>query len=311
MRRVIALIIALLSIMAFFSNCDEDDVATPKESLTAIITEPADNAQYSYGDMIIFSGAAADPEDGILPDDSLKWTSDKDGQIGSGTLLGKNDLSLNRHVITLTVHDSDGNSASDNVTISVNINGNDYYPIDIGNVWNYNIATVEVADDPHAFTDGIGQRVNTTRISGPDEYIDYFDNVAGHGVAYFGSYEGGVYEDDPVDGLFIILKNVMTIGDTWKMAFSAAGGSSGTFTFLGLEWVNVPAGSFTDCIKIEFTLNDDEPYTDHLYFAKDVGLVKAERISPPGHTDGWFLLVTSDERLAELQSATIGGVSYP
>lgn len=311
MRRTIALIITILSIIVLFSNCDESDVTTPKESLTAFITEPVDNSQFSFGELIIFSGAGIDPEDGVLPDDSLKWTSGRDGQMGSGPLIGKNDLSINRHVITLTVYDSDGNSDYANITITVNINGNDYYPIDIENVWNYNIATVEIVDDPHAFTDGIGQRVNTTRISGPDDYVDYYDYVAGHGVAYFGSNALGVFVDDPVDGLFVILKNIMTIGDTWNLEFSPPSTSSGTFAFLGLEWVNVPAGSFSDCIKIEFTLNDDEPYTDHLYFAKDVGLVKAERISPPGHTDGWFILVTSDERLAELQSATIDGVTYP
>lgn len=311
MRRTMALIIAILSIIALFLSCDENDVSTPKESLTAFITEPVDNAQYSYTEMIIFSGAGVDPEDGVLPEDSLKWTSDKDGQIGSGTLFGKGDLSINRHVITLAVHDSDGNSAYDNIEITINIDGNDYYPIAVENVWNYNIATVEVVDDPHAFADGIGQRMNTTRIAGPVDYADYYDNIAEHGVVYFGSNAFGVFVDDPVDGLFVILKNIMTIGDTWNLELSPPSTSSGTFAFLGLERVNVPAGSFSDCIKIEFTLNDEEPYTDHLYFAKDVGLVKAERISPPGHTDGWFLLVTSDERLAELQSATIGGVSYP
>ena len=311
MRRNLALVLTILSIMASFNNCEENDVTTPKESLTATITSPISNTPFSYGDTITFSGSGTDPEDGILHPDSLKWTSDKDGQIGSGTSFVKDDLSISRHVITLAVSDSDGNSDYDNVTITINIDGNDYYPIDIGNVWNYNIANVEVVDDPHDFTDGIGQRMNTTRIPGPDVYVDYFENLINDGVVYFGSYAGGEFEDDPVDGLCVILKNIMTVGDTWNLEFLATSSSSVTITFLGFETVTVPAGSFTDCVKIEFTLNDEEPYTDHLYYAKDVGLVKAERISPPGHTEGWFMLVTSDYRLAELQSATINGVSYP
>lgn len=311
MRKKLALILAILSIMAAISNCDENDVTAPEESLTATIASPINNAPFSYGDMIAFSGSGTDPEDGILPPDSLEWTTDKDGNIGAGTSFGKDDLSINRHVITLTVSDSDGNSDYDNVTITVNIDGNDYYPIGIGNVWNYNIADVEVIDDPHAFADGIGQRMNTTRIPGPDVNVDFFDNMINDGVVYFGSYEDGVFEDDPVDGLCVILKNIMTVGDTWTLEFLAPSSSSATISFLGLETVTVPAGDFADCVKIEFTLNDEEPYTDHLYFAKDVGLVKAARINPPGHTDGWFILVTSGDRLAELQSATINGVSYP
>lgn len=264
------------------------------------------------GETISFAGTGTDAEDGTLPDSTLVWTSDQDDSIGTSTSFDRDDLSVNTHVITLTGTDSDGNSGHDHVTITINIDGNDYYPIDVGNVWNYDIANVEVIDEQHTFTDGIGQRVNMTPIPGSDVDVLFLENMINDGVVYLGSYDAiEGFEGDDCDGLFVILKNIMAVGDTWNLEFLAPSSSSGIFTFLGFETVTVPAGSFIDCIKIEVTLNDEEPYTDHLYFAKDVGLVKAERISPPEHTDGWFLLVTSDNRLAELQSATIDGVSYP
>ncbi|MCP4585825.1 hypothetical protein, partial [Pseudoalteromonas sp.] len=82
------------------------------------------------------------------------------------------------------------------------------------------------------------------------------------------------------------------------------------FNYLGTETVTVPAGTFDHCLKIQADIGPGG-YTDHLYFAKDVGLIKAERVSTDDDDEGWFLLVDSMELLAELHSATINGVDYP
>jgi hypothetical protein len=47
------------------------------------------------------------------------WTSDKDGVLGNGTTFVKNDLSVNTHVITLTVTDNAGDTGSASKTIHV------------------------------------------------------------------------------------------------------------------------------------------------------------------------------------------------
>jgi formylglycine-generating enzyme required for sulfatase activity len=86
---------------------------------TATISKPVNNEIFTWGDMIDFCGTAIDPEDYFIPEDSIKWTSDKDGLIGTGTCFSRNDLTANKHVITLTATDRHGNTGSDEVTVTV------------------------------------------------------------------------------------------------------------------------------------------------------------------------------------------------
>jgi len=95
--------------------------SSTNESPTADITSPSNGASFTEGESITFSGTGTDPEDGTLSGSSLVWTSDKDGQIGTGTSFTKSNLSLNTHTITLTVTDSDGNSDSESITILITV----------------------------------------------------------------------------------------------------------------------------------------------------------------------------------------------
>ena len=54
---------------------------------------------------ISFEAETYDPEDGVLPDGSLQWSSSIDGAIGTGALLQIDTLSIGTHTITL---DGDG-----------------------------------------------------------------------------------------------------------------------------------------------------------------------------------------------------------
>ena len=81
------------------------------------ITSPSDGASFGSGAAIAFAGSALDAEDGDLTD-SLVWTSDRDGSIGTGGSFDAG-LSDGTHTITVTVADSGSNQGQGIVTVIV------------------------------------------------------------------------------------------------------------------------------------------------------------------------------------------------
>jgi len=71
------------------------------------------------GQSISFEGGATDPEDGILTGASIAWTSSLDGQIGTGIVFSRSDLSVGTHTIRLIARDSKG--AADTAVVSIGI----------------------------------------------------------------------------------------------------------------------------------------------------------------------------------------------
>ncbi len=102
----------------------------------SLIYSPQDSSIHNVGQSITFEGYGYDDEDGDLSGSSLVWTSDIDGQIGTGESFTKNDLSLGTHEITLTATDSDGKTDSDRITIFIN---QSVFPV---------IATIDVGEGP-------------------------------------------------------------------------------------------------------------------------------------------------------------------
>ena len=68
---------------------------------------------FEYEENIQFIGSAYDLEDGELSGNSLVWSSDLDGQIGTGNNFTNNSLSEGTHQITLTATDTEGNPLTD------------------------------------------------------------------------------------------------------------------------------------------------------------------------------------------------------
>ncbi|HKS07898.1 MAG TPA: Ig-like domain-containing protein [Gemmatimonadaceae bacterium] len=91
----------------------------PNQEPTAFISTPANALSVAQGTSISFAGSGNDPEDGALSGASLVWSSDRDGQIGTGTSFDKSDLSAGAHVIRLTATDSRGATFSHNRTLTV------------------------------------------------------------------------------------------------------------------------------------------------------------------------------------------------
>lgn len=87
---------------------------------TAAVSNPAENDTFQQGQEISFAGSGSDPEDGALAGDALVWTSDLDGQIGTGPSFLHSGLSAGQHAIRLTVTDTNGGSHF--VTLPVFIN---------------------------------------------------------------------------------------------------------------------------------------------------------------------------------------------
>ncbi|MDB4891615.1 MAG: peptidase and in kexin sedolisin [Gemmatimonadetes bacterium] len=79
---------------------------------TVSISAPATSSTFALGTSITFTGSGTDPEDGVLNGASLVWTSDRDGQIGTGTSFTKSNLSAGVHTITLTGRDAQNLAAT-------------------------------------------------------------------------------------------------------------------------------------------------------------------------------------------------------
>ena len=84
---------------------------------TISIGSPSNNSSYASGTLISFSASALDTEDGNITS-SLRWTSNIDGQIGTGGSFSRT-LSSGTHIITLSVTDSGGLSGSTQLSVTV------------------------------------------------------------------------------------------------------------------------------------------------------------------------------------------------
>ena len=91
--------------------------ASTNKAPSVTISKPANLAIFKEGTAISFAGSATDPEDGGLTA-KLKWRSSLDGALGTGGSLSRV-LRVGTHLISASVTDSGGKSASKTVSITV------------------------------------------------------------------------------------------------------------------------------------------------------------------------------------------------
>ena len=117
--------------LTFHLTVIDDDGATGSDSVTitvndtdpvntapsVTIDQPTDNAVFDSNDTIVLAATATDPEDGVISGD-VAWTSDLDGDLGTGATLSTT-LSIGVHILTASITDSGGSTASDSVTVTV------------------------------------------------------------------------------------------------------------------------------------------------------------------------------------------------
>lgn len=89
-------------------------------SPTVTIQDPEDGAVVHENNPVPLVAEIDDP-DGDASDDAVVWTSDQDGEIGRGAVTEASDLSPGPHVVVAKVTDEEGQSASDQVEIRLNL----------------------------------------------------------------------------------------------------------------------------------------------------------------------------------------------
>lgn len=115
----IALALAALAAPAL-AGCGGDEGPTePNQPPDVTIDAPSPGASFEEGEAVTFEGSATDPEDGSLTGGALVWSSDVDGQLGTGTSVTVSSLATGDHAVTLEATDSDGATASDQISVAV------------------------------------------------------------------------------------------------------------------------------------------------------------------------------------------------
>ncbi|ACV25461.1 Ig-like domain-containing protein [Kangiella koreensis] len=95
------------------------------QSPTLRIESPMNSQVFLFGDAIHFSGTANDPEDGDISG-NIHWESNLDGSLGIGQHVTAV-LSVGDHIITATITDSNDNTVSNSIDITVEpLNGTEF-----------------------------------------------------------------------------------------------------------------------------------------------------------------------------------------
>ena len=90
-------------------------------SYSVNIEKPSGGSTFSYADTIEFQGSGNDPEDGNLSGSNLIWSSDLDGELGTGEVVSSS-LSSGNHTITLTGSDSKDKEFKASISLDVKQN---------------------------------------------------------------------------------------------------------------------------------------------------------------------------------------------
>jgi len=112
--------LASLAALALLAACSPGEEPLPENEPPAVtITKPSDGAILWENEPTLLVATAEDAEDGDLGAD-ITWTSSRDGTLtpsAEGTVI----LSPGDHDLTASVSDSDGEVASDTVSVTVNV----------------------------------------------------------------------------------------------------------------------------------------------------------------------------------------------
>jgi hypothetical protein len=187
----------------------------------------------------------------------------------------------------------------------------DYYPITEGNVWFFDRDINVVGTETHSF----GQYQGIAWHSASDfrsEYGFVYNGQEGLLMVGLGVYDSSTIVDLS-DTPFVWAHAEMEVGQSVESTIPA--GKLGddeiklTSTLMAVETVIVPAGTFQNCLKFRVTVNDSPStqYTEHVWLAKDIGVVKMYRVSeiPVNHEGCFFTCGSFDEDFNSVEEREI------
>ena len=142
------------------------------------ITEPADGAAFEEGAVVTFTGTATDTEDGDLSS-SIEWVSSIDGSIGTGASIMVT-LSVGTHMITASATDSEFETGTDEISVTVNPVGG--------------VQTAVFINEIHYDNDGTdeGEEIEIAGPAGTD--------LTGWQIVLYNGSNGTVYDTDALSG---------------------------------------------------------------------------------------------------------------
>ena len=146
----------------------------------------------------------------------------------------------------------------------------DYFPLDTGSSWIFE-RTID-GGEPYKHT------ISVTGIETVNGII--YSLMSSGYPGYFNAFccENNTVNTYTEDEDKVYLKFGVDKGSKW--AITTIRGKVLSATFIDIETVSVPAGTFDDCLHFELNLPQGETSyeTTDLWYARDVGLVKAEKV---------------------------------
>jgi hypothetical protein len=109
----------LVSDGALTASADSGPLTVAGVAPQVRITSLRAGMAFSSGQTVPLEASATDRDDGNIDAASVRWSSDRDGPLGTGALAYAGPLSIGTHNITVTVTDIDGQSRSASVSIVV------------------------------------------------------------------------------------------------------------------------------------------------------------------------------------------------
>ena len=109
----------LAAILIVSAACADTSVAPVNTAPVVTISAPAPGATIAESTSVILQGSAVDEEDGALDGTAVSWTSDRDGELGTGDALTVPTLSAGNHQLSFSAIDSHGRTATATVGITV------------------------------------------------------------------------------------------------------------------------------------------------------------------------------------------------
>lgn len=198
---------------------DTVEVNVGDQEPTAVITSPSQDTTVADGDALTLEGSAKDPEDGELVGGALQWTSEVDGNLGTGESVEVTLSSNTTHQVVLRATDENGASGADSVAVEVTQVRSDTMPPELVSAA---VApdTLDVRDSPDTVTvtaevtdDLSGVDLVSAQFQSPsgDQLVGFFALPRISGDEFSGTYEGEAeFPENAEAGTWELLRLRMT-----------------------------------------------------------------------------------------------------